>query len=125
MDYFSIGVGFLAGMITYRMFINILGIGYAARFFKEIEKHCIMLLAAATESIAYIQQVKYTYMTDLGISDKTIKVTQNIEKQNFELWKASVVTNMRANYPKYIDPSYSDWEGALKLLDSIYKRKRT
>ncbi len=84
-----------------------------------------MLLAAATESIAYIQQVKYTYMSDLGVSEKTIKVTQNIEKQNFELWKASVVTNMRANYPKYIEPSYGDWEGALKLLDNIYKRKRT
>ena len=72
MDYFSMGIGFVAGMITYRMFIGLFGIGYAARFFKEIEKHCIMLLAAATESIAYIQQVKYTYMSDLGVSEKTI-----------------------------------------------------
>lgn len=125
MDYFSMGIGFVAGMITYRMFISLFGIGYAARFFKEIEKHCIMLLAAATESIAYIQQVKYTYMSDLGVSEKTIKVTKNIEKQNFELWKASVVTNMKANYPKYIEPTYEDWEGALQLLDEIYKRKRT
>ncbi len=125
MDYFSMGIGFDAGMITYRMFVGLFGIGYAARFFKEIEKNCIMLLASATESIAYIQQIKYAYMSDLGVSEKTIKVTKNIEKQNFELWKASVVTNMKANYPKYIEPSYKDWEGALQLLDEIYKRKRT
>ena len=84
-----------------------------------------MLLAAATESIAYIQQVKYTYMSDLGASESTIKVTQNIEKQNFELWKASVISNVKTNYPKYIEPSYEDWEQALKLLDNIYKRKHT
>jgi hypothetical protein len=125
MDYLSIGIGFLFGLITYRTFAGFLGIGYAVRFFKEIEKHCIMLLAAATESIAYIQQIKYNYMSDLGVTENTIKVTKNIEEQNFELWKASVVTNMKANYPRYIEPSYKDWEQALQLLDKIYKRKRT
>ena len=112
-------------MITYRMFVGLFVIGYAARLFREVEKHCIMLLAAATESISYIQQIKYNYMTDLGVQEKTIKITKDIEKQNFELWKASVVTNMKANYPKYIEPSYKDWEEALELLDNIYKRKHT
>ena len=125
MDYFSVGIGFIIGMITYRMFVGLFVIGYAARLFREIEKHCIMLLAAATESISYIQQIKYNYMTDLGVQERTIKITKDIEKQNFELWKASVVTNMKANYPKYIEPSYKDWEEALELLDNIYKRKHT
>ena len=125
MDYFSVGIGFIIGMITYRMFVGLFVIGYAARLFREIEKHCIMLLAAATESISYIQQNKYNYMTDLGVQERTIKITKDIEKQNFELWKASVVTNMKANYPKYIEPSYKDWEEALELLDNIYKRKHT
>ena len=125
MDYFSVGIGFIIGMITYRMFVGLFVIGYAARLFREVEKHCIMLLAAATESISYIQQIKYNYMTDLGVQEKTIKITKDIEKQNFELWKASVVTNMKANYPKYIEPSYKDWEEALELLDNIYKRKHT
>ena len=125
MDYFSIGIGFIAGMITYRMFAGLFVIGYAAKLFREVEKHCIMLLAAATESISYIQQIKYNYMTDLGVQEKTIKITKDIEKQNFELWKASVVTNMKANYPKYIEPSYKDWKEALELLDNIYKRKHT
>ena len=125
MDYFSVGIGFIIGMITYRMFVGLFVIGYAARLFREVEKHCIMLLAAATESISYIQQIKYNYMTDLGVQERTIKITKDIEKQNFELWKASVVTNMKANYPKYIEPSYKDWEEALELLDNIYKRKHT
>ena len=125
MDYFSIGIGFVAGMITYRMFAGLFVIGYAARFFREIEKHCIMLLAAATESIAYIQQIKYNYMSDLGVPERTIKMTKDIEKQNFEFWKASVITNMKSNYPKYIEPSYKDWKEALELLDEIYKRKHT
>ena len=125
MDYFSIGIGFVAGMITYRMFAGFFVIGYASKLFREIEKHCIMLLAAATESIAYIQQIKYSYMSDLGVSESTIKVTKDIEKQNFELWKASVITNMKSNYPKYIEPSYKDWKEALELLDEIYKRKHT
>jgi hypothetical protein len=125
LDYYSVGLGFLFGLVTYRMLINILGIGYSVKFFKTVEQNCIMLLAAATESIAYIQQIKYNYMADLGVSESIIKTTQNIEEHNFELWKASVISNVKANYPKYIEPSYEDWEQALKILDGIYNRKRT
>jgi hypothetical protein len=125
MDFFSVGVGFVAGLIVYRIFVEFLGLSHAVRFFREIEKHCIMVLASATESIAYIQQIKYNSMIELGLSEQVIKTTKNVEEHNFELWKAAVIASMASSYPKHIKPAYKDWEEALQILDKIYRKKRT
>ena len=125
MDYFSMGIGFVAGMITYRMFISLFGIGYAARFFKEIEKHCLMMLISVSEAVSYIQHIKYETMVQSELPENTIQLTKNIDKQNFELWKSTVIANLTSHYPKSLAPSYKTWEEALKLLNKIYDRKRT
>ena len=126
MDYFSMGIGFVAGMITYRMFIGLFGIGYAARFFKEIEKHCIMLLAAATESIAYIQSIKFQTMTDLKLDENTIKLTKNVDEHNFKRWKRAAITNLHESYPSMLkdEEKYYDWKTAMDFLERIYRQNR-
>jgi hypothetical protein len=126
MDYFSIGCGFLIGLVTYRMCAGLIGLGRIVLFFREVEKHSILILASVAESVSYIQQVKINSMADSGYPEETIKMTKDVDQHNFELWKASVIANVTSNYPKYINPSYKTWEEALELLDMIYhKKKRT
>ena len=124
MDMFSVGCGFLAGLITLRMCVGIVGLGRVGTFFKQIEKHSILVLASVAESLAYIQQVKINSMVDSGYPEDTIKMTKDVDEHNFELWKASVITNVTSNYPKYISPSYETWDEALELLDMIYHKRR-
>jgi hypothetical protein len=124
MDMYSVGCGFLAGLVTYRMCVGLVGLGRIVLFFKEVEKHSILVLASVAESLAYIQQVKINSMVDSGYPEETIKMTRDVDGHTFELWKASVIANVTSNYPKYISPSYETWEEALELLDMIYHKRR-
>tara|TARA_R110002110_G_scaffold247339_1_gene463670 strand:- start:91 stop:468 length:378 start_codon:yes stop_codon:yes gene_type:complete len=125
MDIISLITGFVLGLLFYRLFRNILGVTYAALFFRQAEKHCLMMLISVAEAISYIQQIKYNSMVEAEVPEKTIILTKNIDKQNFELWKSTVITNLTSNYPKTLRPAYGTWEEALKLLDKIYNRKHT
>ena len=125
MDLSSVLVGFIIGLLFYRLFRNILGITYAALFFRQVEKHCLMMLISVSEALSYIQQVKYDMMVESEVPENTIKLTKNIDKQNFEFWKSTVISNLTANYPKNLKPAYGTWTEALKLLDKIYDRKHT
>ena len=125
MDTISIGVGFLIGILFHRMFQNLFGFTWAVLFFKEIEKNSLLMLISVAEAIAYIQQIKYNAMVELEVPESTIKLTKNIDQQNFELWKTTVITNLTSYYPRLMQPSYKTWEEALKLLDKIYHKKRT
>ena len=97
MDMFSVGCGFLAGLITHRMCVGLVGLGRVALFFKEVEKHSILVLASVAESLAYIQQVKINSMIDSGYPEDTINMTRGVDGHNFELWKASVIANVTSN----------------------------
>ena len=125
MDTISVIIGFVFGLLFYRLFRNILGVTYAALFFRQVEKHSLMMLISVSEAISYIQQIKYGAMVEAEVPESTIRLTKNIDKQNFELWKSTVITNLTTNYPKNLKPAYKTWSEALKLLDKIYDRKHT
>ena len=125
MDILSMIMGFLLGLVTFRMVENLFGIGYAIVFFKEMEKHALLMLASVAESVAYIQHVKYKTMVESGLSENAIKTTKNLDEHNFNLWKSTVINNLTSAYPKSIPPAFKTWEEALKLLDKIYYSKRT
>ena len=125
MDYFSIGIGFLVGILFYRTAQNLFGFTRAVLFFKEIEKNSLLMLISVAEAISYIQQIKYSTMVESGVPENTIKLSKNIDQQNFELWKSTVISNLSSYYPAHVQPSYETWDEALKLLDKIYHRKRT
>tara|TARA_A100001391_G_C4933384_1_gene242464 strand:+ start:29 stop:406 length:378 start_codon:yes stop_codon:yes gene_type:complete len=124
MDTVSVLVGFIIGLLFYRTFQNILGITYSVVFFKQVEKHCLMMLISVAEAISFIQHIKYKTMVESDVPENTIRLTENIDKQNFELWKSNVITNLTTHYPKSIPASFKTWEEALKLLNKIYDRKR-
>lgn len=125
MDIISMIFGFLFGLVTFRVVENLFGIGYAIIFFKEMEKHALLMLASVAESVAYIQHVKYKTMFESGLSENIIKTTKNLDEHNFNLWKSTVINNLTSAYPKSIPPAFKTWEEALKLLDKIYYSKRT
>ena len=125
MDIISMIFGFLFGLVTFRVVENLFGIGYAIIFFKEMEKHALLMLASVAESVAYIQHVKYKTMFESGLSENIIKTTKNLDEHNFNLWKSTVINNLTSAYPKSIPPAFKTWEEALKLLEKIYYSKRT
>ena len=124
MDNFSLFIGFLAGIVVHRVLSSIWDLGQIGLYIREVEKHALVMLASAAESIAYIQTVKYNLMKENEVPESTIKLTKNIDDYNFTAWKNSAVSNLLAAYPKKYNsmPRYVDWPSAMKFLDKVYKK---
>ena len=121
MDLFSASIGFLFGLIVYKMASTFLDAGQLTSYIQEAEKSSLVMLATAAEAIAYIQTIKYNKMKELEVSDNTIIMTKNIDDYNFQAWKNSAISNLLAAFPGYYKQNtmYIDWDTAMNFLDKI------
>ena len=126
MELNSLCVGFLFGIIAYRMISTFWDLGQLASYVREAEKSALVMLATAAESVAYIQTIKYNSMKEVGIDESTIKMTKNVDDYNFRAWKNSAVSNLLAAFPEYYKKNarYIDWNTAMDFLDKIYHKPR-
>jgi len=93
---------------------------------REAERSCLIMLATAAESVAYIQSIKFSTMEQMGIEENTIKLTKNVDDQNFKQWKQSAINNLHSAYPDNFKniPKYYSWKQAMNFLDGVYNQNR-
>lgn len=93
---------------------------------REAERSCLIMLATAAESVAYIQSIKFSTMEQLGLEENTIKLTKNIDEQNFNQWKQAAINNLHSAYPDNFKkmPKYYSWKQAMNFLDGVYRQNR-
>ncbi len=123
-DYGSMLLGFVFGVIIYRLVSSFIDLGQIGLYIREVEKNALVMLATSAESIAYIQTIKYNTMKDMGLSENVIKTTRNVDDYNFDKWKKSAVNNLLAAYPEKFRsfPRYVDWATAMEFLNVTYKK---
>ena len=86
-----------------------------------IEIRCVTMLAAATESATYMQEMKRKSMAEYGIPKEIIQETVDRDQKAFEIWKASSINLLYTAYP----PEFRDesrqytWKEAISILDKI------
>ena len=126
MDYLVLFLSFLAGIFAARAFTALMAMGQLSLMVKEVEKNCLVMLASAAESVAYIQSIKFQTMTDLKLDENLIKRTQNIDEHNFKTWRDSAVKNLHSSYPRIFkdEAKYYDWKTAMDFLDRVYHQNR-
>ena len=126
MDYLALFLSFVLGMIANKLFGSFIALGQLSLMVKKVEKDCLMMLASSSESVAYIQSIKFLTMTDLKLDENTIKLAKNVDEHNFKRWKRAAITNLHESYPKMFKDSakYYDWETATGFLDRIYRQNR-
>jgi len=126
MDYLVLFLSFLAGIFAARAFTALMALGQLGLMVKEVEKNCLVMLASVTESVAYIQSIKFQTMTDLKLDENLIKRTQNIDEHNFKMWRDSTVKNLHSSYPERFkhQAKYYDWKTAMNFLDKVYHQNR-
>ena len=127
MDIPSIIFGIIIGLVTYRVFWTLLGLGYIGLYIIEVEKHALMMLATATEAVSYILQIKYNTMKDLELPEKTIEMTIKVDEDNFRRWKETTIRHLISAYPAKFENlvKYTNWDEAMKVLDKIYKKRKS
>ena len=119
-------VWFFIGVFAYRFLTVILAYSHMASFLTETRDQALLLLACNAENIAYIQTLKYKAMEESEVPSDVIFRTKSIDDENFQLWKVSTIFQFQAVWPKkyYKFLGFSDWNGAMEVVDKIYKKRK-
>jgi len=125
MDYLVYLICFLAGILFAKVFRFFLNVGYSVTVFKAAEATSLKMLAALTEDIAFIRELKHHSMAQVGMSEDDILLIKVIDQQTLKNWKDAVIKKIINSYPHSYRNSipYDDWKGALEHLDKLNKKK--
>jgi len=126
MFYLELFLSFILGILGSRMFETYQTNRHLVKTVREAERSCLIMLATAAESVAYIQSIKFSTMEQMGIEENTIKLTKNVDDQNFKQWKQSAINNLHSAYPDNFKniPKYYSWKQAMIFLDGVYNQNR-
>ena len=126
MSYLELFLSFMLGVVASRILDSFRINRSLVVMIREAERSCLIMLATAAESVAYIQSIKFSTMEQLGLEENTIKLTKNIDEQNFNQWKQAAINNLHSAYPDNFKkmPKYYSWKQAMKFLDGVYRQNR-
>ena len=126
MSYLELFLSFMLGVVASRILDSFHINRSLVVMIREAERSCLIMLATAAESVAYIQSIKFSTMEQLGLEENTIKLTKNIDEQNFNQWKPAAINNLHSAYPDNFKkmPKYYSWKQAMKFLDGVYTQNR-
>jgi hypothetical protein len=126
MFYLELFLSFILGILGSRIFDSFQVNRSLVVMVRNAERSCLIMLATAAESVAYIQSIKFSTMEQLGLEENTIKLTKNVDEQNFDQWKQAAINNLHSAYPDNFKkiPKYYSWKQAMSFLDGVYKQNR-
>ena len=126
MSYLELFLSFMLGVVASRILDSFRINRSLVVMIREAERSCLIMLATAAESVAYIQSIKFSTMEQMGIEENTIKLTKNVDDQNFKQWKQSAINNLHSAYPDNFKniPKYYSWKQAMNFLDGVYNQNR-
>jgi len=126
MSYLELFLSFMLGVVASRILDSFHINRSLVVMIREAERSCLIMLATAAESVAYIQSIKFSTMEQLGLEENTIKLTKNIDEQNFKQWKQAAINNLHSAYPDNFKkmPKYYSWKQAMSFLDGVYRQNR-
>ena len=83
------------------------------------------LMSQANSNIIFLQSVKIV-VSKRRCCKFDIKLTKNIDEQNFNQWKQAAINNLHSAYPDNFKkmPKYYSWKQAMKFLDGVYRQNR-
>lgn len=126
MSYLELFLSFMLGVVVSRILDSFRINRSLVVMIREAERSCLIMLATAAESVAYIQSIKFSTMEQLGLEENTVKLTKNIDEQNFNQWKQAAINNLHSAYPDNFKkmPKYYSWKQAMNFLDGVYRQNR-
>jgi len=124
--YLQLFLSFVLGLLASRIFDAARVNRHLIKMTREAERSCLIMLATAAESVAYIQSIKFSTMEQLGIEENTIKLTKNVDENNFGQWKQAAINNLHSAYPDDFKniAKYHSWKQAMNFLDGVYNQNR-
>lgn len=116
---------FFGGVLSFIIISRILRYGRMLLFANNVLVQCLKLLANISSDVALAKVIKYKALEDSGIPEEQIEAIKSVDEQTLKNWKISTIAAFITTFPKQYRGMlrFYDWDGAMKVLDDIYKKE--
>ena len=114
-----------SGAITFMILQRLLGYTQIIKFVNINLIQCIKLLGVMSANVALAFTIKYDALRESGIPAEEIERIKKVDAQAIHNWKITTIYAFIASFPKKYAAMLRvhDWDGAMKVLDDIYKEE--
>jgi hypothetical protein len=118
-------VSFFAGYIFKTIAFHLKIYGHTSGFVKKVTAQSLYLVGTIVHRCAVTDQAYLKALEENG-KEESAKVIRNELEDNFKEWKDKLLLEFHENYPSEFKwhLKTADWNGALQMLDDIYKEKK-
>jgi len=117
---------FFGGAFTFVILGRLLGYAQMISFVNIIMVQCIKLLGMMSENMALASTLKYQSLRDSNMPEEEIEKIKKVDAQAIHNWKVTTILAFLMSFPKKYSAmlKFYDWDGAMKVLDDIYKEEK-
>ena len=111
------------GAIFYKASSAIISVGRYSLFAKEVVFHCLTLMGAVVEDLAFIRELKYQQLAKSDLEEEQIDFIKQVDEQALNNWKESSVSIFKNSFPGVLKNivQFNNWKEAMRELDKIHK----
>ena len=113
----------IIGVVTYKFISTIFDLGQNTIFAKKVVYHCLTLMGAVAEDVAFIKQLKYNQLNKSDLSEEQVEYIKKIDDQTLDTWKENSVKIFKSSFPGSLETiiKFNNWHEAMAELDKLHK----
>ena len=115
----------LVGGITYKFAAAVFNAGQQSLFAKKVVYHCLTLVGAVAEDLAFMRELKYLNMNKSDMTDEQIEFVKRVDEQTINTWKEGTIRIFKSSFPGNLESvvKFSNWQEAMRELDKLHKER--
>lgn len=127
MEYLSIFLWFLSGVIFHKALSSVLDLGLLSIVVQKVTNELLISLVLIEQDIQFVVESKKLILKEKGMSDEDIEYHTLLHKKGLQLWKEKVIMTLINNYPASYREKlipFGNWQGAAEYVEHLIKQKR-
>jgi len=111
------------GVIFYKASSAIISVGRYSIFAKEVVFHCLTLMGAVVEDLAFIRELKYQQLAKSDLEEEQINFIKQVDEQALDNWKENSISIFKNSFPGALSNivQFNNWKEAMRELDKLHK----
>lgn len=111
------------GAILYKASSSIMSAGRYSLFAQRVVFHCLTLMGAVVEDLAFVRELKYLQMEKSDLSEEQINFIKQVDEETLNTWKENSIQIFKNSFPGPLGAivKFNNWKEAMKELDKLHK----
>ena len=111
------------GAILYKASSSIISAGKYSIFAKGVVFHCLTLMGAVVEDLAFIRELKYQQLAKSDLEDDQVNFIKQVDEEALNNWKENSISIFKNSFPGPLSSivKFNNWKEAMKELDRLHR----